>query len=77
MTPKELSAYAEQERKNLTEYFSTCRELPKLTMGCEKLVDPDKFVSTNLDRIGENPKSREVIAAFRRLKRYKQEIERL
>lgn len=77
MNPKELQTYAAQQRVELTKYFTEYSgELPKLKMGCELLTNPDKFVSTNLERIKENPKSREVIAAFVRLKKYKAEIER-
>ena len=78
MTPRELSEYAERERIAITKFFTEFSgEFPKLKIGCELLTNPNKFVSTNLERIKESHKSREVIAAFVRLKKYRKEIEKL
>jgi hypothetical protein len=78
LSDKQLADYAEKQRTEVTDFFKGyVGELPKLKMGCELLTNPDKFVSTNLERIKENPKSREVIAAFVRLKKYRTEIEKL
>ena len=78
MNPRELSEYAERERIAITKFFTEFSgEFPKLKMGCEDITNPNKFVSTNLERIKESPKSREVIAAFVRLKKYRKEIEKL
>ncbi len=76
MTPRELSEYAERERIAITKFFTEFSgEFPKLKMGCEDINNPTLFVSNNLERIKESPKSREVIAAFVRLKKYRKEIE--
>jgi hypothetical protein len=78
LTPRELSEYAERERIAITKFFTEFSgEFPKLKIGCELLTNPNKFVSTNLERIKESHKSREVIAAFVRLKKYRKEIEKL
>jgi len=78
MNQRELSEYAERERVAITKFFTEyVGEFPKLKMGCEDIFNPTLFVQTNLERIKESPKSREVIAAFVRLKKYRKEIERL
>ena len=78
MTPRELSEYAERERIAITKFFTEFSgEFPKLKMGCELLTNPKLFIENNLERIKESPKSREVIAAFVRLKKYRKEIEKL
>lgn len=78
MTPRELSEYAERERIAITKFFTEFSgEFPKLKMGCEDITNPTLFVRTNLERIKESPKSREVIAAFVRLKKYRKEIDKL
>ena len=76
MTPRELSEYAERERIAITKFFTEFSgEFPKLRMGCEDIVNPKRFLETNLERIKESHKSKEVIAAFVRLKKYRKEIE--
>jgi hypothetical protein len=78
LTPRELSEYAERERAAITKFFTEFSgEFPKLKMGCEDIVNPKRFIETNLERIKESHKSREVIAAFVRLKKYRKEIEKL
>jgi hypothetical protein len=78
LTPRELSEYAERERIAITKFFTEFSgEFPKLKMGCEDITNPKRFLETNLERIKESPKSREVIAAFVRLKKYRKEIEKL
>jgi hypothetical protein len=78
LTPRELSEYAERERIAITKFFTEFSgEFPKLKLGCEDINNPTLFVSNNLERIKESPKSREVIAAFVRLKKYRKEIEKL
>ena len=78
MTPRELSEYAERERIAITKFFTEFSgEFPKLKIGCEDITNPKRFLETNLERIKESHKSKEVIAAFVRLKRYRKEIERL
>ncbi len=78
MTPKELSAYAAQQLQEITNFYSNWKgELPELKMGCEDIVNPKIFIETNLERIKESHKSKEVIAAFVRLKKYRKEIEKL
>jgi hypothetical protein len=78
LTQRELSEYAERERIAITKFFTEFSgEFPKLKMGCELLTNPNIFVQTNLERIKESHKSREVIAAFVRLKKYRKEIESL
>jgi hypothetical protein len=76
LNQRELSEYAERERIAITKFFTEFSgEFPKLKMGCEDINNPTLFVSNNLERIKESPKSREVIAAFVRLKKYRKEIE--
>ncbi len=78
MTQRELSEYAERERVAITKFFTEyVGEFPKLKIGCEDIINPQLFISTNLERIKESHKSREVIAAFVRLKKYRKEIESL
>ena len=78
MNQRELSEYAERERIAITKFFTEFSgEFPKLRMGCEDITNPTLFVRTNLERIKESPKSREVIAAFVRLKKYRKEIDKL
>jgi hypothetical protein len=78
MNPRELSEYAERERIAITKFFTEFSgEFPKLKIGCEDITNPKRFLETNLERIKESHKSKEVIAAFVRLKRYRKEIERL
>lgn len=78
MNQRELSEYAERERVAITKFFTEyVGEFPKLRMGCEDIVNPKRFLEINLERIKESPKSREVIAAFVRLKKYRKEIEKL
>jgi len=78
LTQRELSEYAERERIAITKFFTEFSgEFPKLKMGCEDIFNPTLFVQTNLERIKDSPKSREVIAAFVRLKKYRKEIEKL
>lgn len=76
MNQRELADYAERERVAITKFFTEwLGEFPKLKMGCENITNPTLFVSNNLERIKQSPKSREVIAAFVRLKRYRKLIE--
>jgi len=78
LNQRELSEYAERERIAITKFFTEFSgEFPKLRMGCEDITNPTLFVRTNLERIKESPKSREVIAAFVRLKKYRKEIDKL
>jgi hypothetical protein len=78
MNAKELERYAEQERAKITEFFSTyVGELPKVKNGAENIVNPKLMVATALERIKNSHKSTDFMACIRRLKWYRQYLEKL
>ena len=75
MTQRELSEYAERERVAITKFFTEyVGEFPKLKMGCELIVEPEKMVKTALVRIQNKHTSTEFISNIRRLKKYREII---
>lgn len=78
MTPKELLAYAEQERAAITKFFTEYSgELPKVKNGAENIINPKLMVEVGLERIKNIHKSTDFIACMRRLKWYRQYLENL
>ena len=78
MTEKELLAYAEQERAAITKFFTEFKgELPKVKNGAENIVNPKLMVEVGLERIKNSHKSTDFIACMRRLKWYRQYLEKL
>ena len=78
MTDKQLADYAEQQRAEVTDFFNSyVGELPCITIGCEKIVEPKLFVSTSLARIKQSHKSSDFRAAMIRIKKYKKYLEQL